>query len=235
MLRRCDLVLPVAVAWALFACGGEKHNTTIDAAAVDAAVTLSCDSYCTAIQANCTGDNAQYVGTDALLARTSCLNTCALFEIGTLSDTQSNTLGCRLHYAIQASDPAVAAIDCPRAGPAGDVVSSAPGFCSGGDACASFCALEIQACGSVQMPLPGEPRDARGNPLDQYVNMTNCVSSCSQLDKAHAYGPSAMGNSFACRLYQATQAVIDVMPHGVMSCADTGLPPSGRCVGTATP
>jgi hypothetical protein len=52
---------------------------------------------------------------------------------------------------------AAAAADCAYAGPAGNVLTAAvPAFCSGGNACASFCALEVQACGSVQMPLPGE-------------------------------------------------------------------------------
>ncbi len=219
-------------------CG--SNNPATDAAvpdtAVPDAVTLDCDSYCSTIQQNCSGANAQYGGADSAAALQSCKQTCASFSPGTsVNETSGNTLGCRIHYAVAASNPAQAPTDCIHAGPAGDVLtSSSMNFC--GDPCTSFCALEIKACGSLQMPLPGDPKDATNNSLFQYQNMADCVQACAGLDKTHAYSPSARGNSLACRLYQATQAVISVMPNGVMSCADTAsTPPTGRCAGTATP
>ncbi len=232
-MRSSFLIILAAVA----GCGG-NHPAT-DAAVPDAtpdAVALDCDSYCNAIQLNCTGANAQYGGTDSAAALQSCKQTCASFAPGTsVNETSGNTLGCRIHYALDASNPALAPADCIHAGPAGDVLTaSSMEFC--GDPCTSFCAVEIKACGSVQMPLPGNPRDATNNALFQYQNMANCVSACAGLDKTHPYSPAAMGDSLACRLYQATQAVISVMPDGVLYCADTAsFPPTGRCAGTATP
>jgi hypothetical protein len=99
----------------------------------------------------------------------------------------------------------------------------------------SFCAIEIRACGSLDEPLPGDPTDENNNSIYQYRNMTSCIASCHNLDKTHVYSASATGNSLACRLYQATQAVISVMPDGVTFCEDTATPPIGRCDGPAMP
>jgi hypothetical protein len=232
---RASFLIPLAT---LAGCGSNAQ--AVDAA-VDVqidAVTVDCDSYCTVIQANCTGPNAQYAGVDSTAAQTSCKQTCASFTKGTsVDETEGNTLACRLHYAIDASNPTAAPADCAYAGPAGDALTAqAPTFCSGGDHCTSFCAIEIKACGSLDEPIPGDPKDATNNSIYQYVNMANCNRLCKGLDTAHAYSLSATGNSLACRLYQATQAVISVMPDGVAFCADTAAtPPTGRCDGTAMP
>jgi len=220
----------------LAGCGGGNDNKTDAAVQIDA-VTPDCDSYCTVIQANCTGPNAQYAGVDSDAARQSCKQTCASFAAGaSVDETSGNTLGCRLHYALDASNPAAAPADCAYAGPAGDaIMAPSPAFCSGGDACTSFCAIEIKACGSRDQPLPGDPTDETNNSIYQYRNMGTCIASCQGFDKTHAYAPSARGNSLACRLYQATQAVISVMPDGVTFCRDTATPPIGRCDGPATP
>jgi hypothetical protein len=229
------------ITWAALAgCGGTDH--TVDAAIPFDAVALECDRYCTLIQASCTGPNAQYAGMDSATARQSCMQTCAVFAVGTsIDETSGNTLACRLHYAVEASDPIAAPTSCAQAGPVGAMMLSSPMVCSGDDACTTFCALEIEACGSLEAPLPGNPTDAFNNPLSKYRNMDNCMRLCSGLeghsglDKTHAYSPSAQGDSLACRLYQATQAVISVMPDGVMFCRDTAANPTGRCAGPATP
>jgi len=229
--------LPIILA-ALAGCGSNDHKA--DAAVQIDAVALDCDSYCTVIQANCTGSNAQFASMDSPAARQSCKQTCALFAAGTsVNEASGNTLGCRLHYAVDASNPTMAPAGCAHAGPVGDVMAPSPAVCSGGDACTTFCALEIKACGSLDAPLPGDPRDASNNSLYQYRNMADCMRLCSGpgsvLDKNHPYSPSARGDSLACRLYQATQAVISVMPDAVMSCADTAAAPTGRCTGPGTP
>jgi len=96
-----------------------------------------------------------------------CAKTCASFAVGTskVTDMTGNTLGCRINLAVAAST--MPAMHCPQAGPAGDLLTGT-GFCSGGDACVSFCTLEIMDCGSVKAPLPGNPKDASGTPLFQY-------------------------------------------------------------------
>jgi hypothetical protein len=219
----------------LAGCGDK--NPAIDAAVkIDAApdaapVSLDCPAYCTEIQANCTGANAQYPD------MAHCMATCASFTVGTskVTDTSGNTLGCRIYHG---GDPSMMApaTHCIHAGPGGDLITATPpAVCSGGDVCASFCALEIKACGSLDAPLPGNPRDANGNPLFQYLNMANCMTACAAFDKTHAYGTTAAGDSLACRLYHATNAAIAVTPNGVMHCSHTAANPTGPCAGAATP
>ena len=213
----------------LVGCGSGKQPA-VDAA-VDAPVTLDCQTYCTEIQANCTDANAQYPDMP------HCLATCASFTVGPskVTDTSGNTLGCRIYHAGALSMTAPET-HCVHAGPGGDLITAAsPAFCSGGDICASFCALEIKACGSLDTPLPENPKDDTNNPLFQYRNMANCMASCATFDKAHAYSTAAAGNSLACRLYHATSAAIAVIPNGAMDCSATADFPTGPCAGVATP
>lgn len=222
-------LLPVMIV--LAGCGG-GNNASIDAA-IDTPIdvptlALDCPTYCTQIQRNCTGPNAQYPDQD------QCTHACASFAVtGMVTDTAGNTLGCRINYAVAASTMATA--HCPHAGPAGDLITAAgPAFCSGGDACTSFCTLEILACGSQVAPLDGDPKDSTGNHIYQYVNQANCVSLCHGWDKTHAYSTMAMGNSLACRLSAAVTASISVDSAKVF-CAYTTDFPTGQCAGPASP
>lgn len=141
------------IAVALVGCSNDNHSTIDAMKPIDAAIPIdaapdasppTCSSYCSEIQANCTGDNAQYANSAA------CTAACASFSVGTSTDMSGNTLGCRIYHAGTPSVTAPAT-DCPHAGPAGDLIAPtppSPEFCSGGDICASFCALEVQACGS---------------------------------------------------------------------------------------
>lgn len=210
----------------LVGCGG-GGNPAIDAAPV----ALDCPTYCAEVQANCTGANAQYPD------MAHCMATCASFTVGTstVTDTSGNTLGCRIHYA-GAPSMTAPATDCVHAGPAGDLITATPpAFCSGGDVCASFCILEIKACGTLDAPLPGNPRQPDGNPIFQYRNMDDCMASCAAFDKTHEYGTTAVGDSLACRLFYATSAAISVTPDAIMYCPYTAPAPTGACAGTATP
>lgn len=212
---------------------GNGNKTSIDAA-IDATIDMAppavdCPTYCADIQRNCTGANAQYASMD------HCSATCASFAVGAskVTDSAGNTLGCRINYAVAAS--MMAATQCPRAGPAGDLITgAAPAFCSGGDVCMSFCTLEIMACGSLDAPLPGNPRDGTGNPLFQYRNLGDCMRLCPAWDKTHAYSPASIGDSLACRLSAATSAAISITS-GKIYCAYTADFPTGACAGTASP
>lgn len=219
------------VAALLIGCGDDAP-LAIDAA-VDTAVpvALDCSSYCAEIQANCTGTNAQYPD----LAH--CMATCGSFAVGTstVNDTSGNSLGCRIYHA-GAPAKMNAATHCVHAGPGGDAITaSAPSVCSGGDICTSFCALEIKACGSLDEPLPGDPRDSTNNHLFQYQNMAECLSLCADFDKKHDYSIAAAGDSLACRFYHATNAAIAVMPNAMTHCAHTAPAPTGPCAGAASP
>ena len=215
-------------------CGGGSGKPMVDAATDAPPVTLDCASYCTTVQQNCTGGNAQYADS------AHCMATCSSFGVGALTDTSGNTLGCRLHYAVGAAQKAATAADCAYAGPAGDLLTAAtPAFCSGGNPCLSFCALDIQACGAVKAPLPGNPRSPDGNPLFQYQDTNDCLRICPTYDRTHAYSagaspPPSTGNSLACRLRQATTAAISLQ-NAMDSCASTGMPPLDQCAGAPAP
>jgi hypothetical protein len=177
-MRRNLLLLLVLVG-----CGDSSNNNT------DATVAgLDCATYCNEIQMNCTGTNAQYADP------AHCMAACPSFPVGALGDTSGNTLGCRIYHggAPAVMDPV---LHCPHAGPGGDktsVVAPPAPFC--GDACTSFCTLEIKACGVTG--------DAGGN--GQYASMAACVSACAAFpNSTHLYGPTAKGDSLACRLYHA--------------------------------
>jgi hypothetical protein len=203
-------LLPLMLIFAA-ACGGDDDAT-------DAAVAkLDCPSYCSQIQANCTGANAQYAD-DA-----HCTGACNSFAAGTLGQMTGNTLGCRLYHS-GAPAKMDAATHCPHAGPGGDKIGGT-GTC--GDVCTSFCTMEIRACGMTG--------DAGGN--GQYTSMTDCMTKCAAFPNPTAlYSPTAKGDSLACRLYHATNASISGM--AATHCPHTG--PNGgaaqaTCMtGTAT-
>lgn len=226
---------------ALAGCGGSNPvaDAAIDAP-VDAAIdmmplALDCPTYCAQIEQHCAGTNLQYPAMEASSTVDPCLRACAAFEppTGKTTDTTGNTLGCRINHAAAAAT--MPALECPRAGPAGDAINPAPGFCSGGDACKSFCALEIMACGSVDVPLPNNPRDASNNVLYQYQNLKGCIETCqTDFDKQHSYSTTAVGDSLACRLSAAVTAAIS-LDKAKVSCAYTGPTPIEHCTGTASP
>lgn len=220
----------ILITIALLGCGGDDQPM-IDAPPDTPPVALDCPSYCAEIQANCTGANAQY--TDMA----HCLAACTSFPVGTstVNDTSGNTLGCRIYHA-GAPSMMAAATHCVHGGPGGDrIPATPPAFCSGGDVCASFCTLEIKACGSQDAPLPGDPRDGTNNPLFQYPNFDFCMTACASFDKTHDYTTTAAGDSLACRLRYAIAAAPAVDPDGIMYCSATAPNPKGPCAGTATP
>jgi len=212
------------------ACGG-GNKATADASAdapADAPIAVNCSTYCDAIQANCTGDSAQYAST------AQCMATCAQFTIGTstAADTTGNTLGCRVHYAVV--EPASAPDRCAHAGPGGDVLASAtPAACSDGNVCARFCALDLVACGSHEAPLPGDPQDSFG-PVWQYQNTRDCMLTCADYDHSPPYSSAAVGDSLACRLGQAIASLISPS-EAVAHCNASGMTARPPCTGSATP
>jgi hypothetical protein len=94
----------------------------------DAGDALTCDAYCDAIMANCTGNNQQYATRDA------CMGLCSTFPRGNLGDSSGNSLGCRLTMAKIATEIG----DCAAAGPGGNDTC--------GSNCASFCAGAMALC-----------------------------------------------------------------------------------------
>src|SRR5439155_3686266 len=117
-----------------------------------------------------------------------------------------NTLGCRLYHAQNAMLSSMPDVHCPHAGPGGAVISTAnpqPAVC--GDACTSFCTLEISICGSLDAPITSVPA--------QYQNMAACMTACggatTGFNKSKplvAGATNSSGDSLACRLYHVTNA-----------------------------
>ena len=229
--------------------GGRRQSSTVDATVPgdvppdsppDAPPALDCSTYCAEMSSNCTGANAQYADDQA------CLHSCEIFAVGTstVTDMSGNTLGCRIYHAGAASKLSPET-ECPRAGPGGDLMiardpASNPMYCSGGDFCTTFCTIEIAACGSLDVPLPGDSREpGTGASLAEFRNMTACINVCATYDNTHAYSPSATGNSLACRLSQAVTALISVTPGATTHCSSTSdnsnpLSPN-FCAGPPTP
>jgi hypothetical protein len=204
--------------FALVACGDSGTTTTIDA---PPAVTQDCATYCSEITTNCTAGNAQYA--DAA----HCMATCTSFPMGTAADKGpgQNTLGCRIYHA-GAPSMATPATHCPHAGPAGDLVTVATnGQC--GDACTSFCTLDIKVCGSTDAPVTGI--------TPAYQNVAACMSACTNFDKTVAYSStSTTGNNLACRLYHATNAATFAAAGNAATasthCGHTASPATGQCL-----
>ena len=144
----------------------------VDAGTVDAGTPATCAAYCASIQANCTGNSAQYGTVD------TCLGSCAGFMAGTIGAQAGNNLECRAYHAKAAQGDATT--HCPHAGPAGD------GVC--GANCDGFCAIQAAACtaGNVQFASI----DACKTACNGYTGATARYDS-----------NTTSGDSFKCRMY----------------------------------
>jgi hypothetical protein len=157
----------------------DGSNGTIDAAPL----TLDCDSYCAAIMETCTGDLAQYDNMQ------NCVDSCANFPTGALTDSSGNTLGCRVYYTEAARGDAQA--HCEHAGPGGG------GMC-GATICAGFCSIVVAEC----------PTQWPSNAL-----CTNATTGCPAVTSTPPYKAPSTGNTIQCRLYHATMAATDPGGH----------------------
>lgn len=208
-----------------------NNNPPADAAVTPDAPAAAPDvmKYCTSIMANCTGANAQYP------SMAQCVATAKGFPVGTSADMTMNTLGCRQYHAGTPSMTAPAT-HCIHAGPNGDQVNAA-GTC--GDACTSFCTLEIKFCGSLDAPLANIT-----DTTNAYQNLAACMTKCNTLNKTNLYvlngtPTSPTGDSLACRMYHLTNAALYTdmaMPNLVKThCTHTYGTAAAPCTGAASP
>lgn len=138
--------------------------------AVDAGPTPSCEAYCTAVMANCTGaKNAQYID------KARCLSMCARLVVGTLADTTTDTLGCRQVQALAAKDSPD--LSCPKAGATG-------GGACGASRCDAFCKLAAAQCptgapfaseGDCKAKCPEASFDPAAGEIDMMGKTLNCM------------------------------------------------------------
>jgi hypothetical protein len=143
-----------------------------------ASASLTCDAYCTAIMANCTGGNLQFEN------NAQCLAVCATYPEGTLADTVDNTLGCRLYHATAAATGA--ALHCPHAGPAGGGAT----FC--GTNCEGYCNIMLEVCDAEY--------------ADANECLTTCEGFTNFETTSYSYQSAQPGNTFECRLKHASNA-----------------------------
>lgn len=136
---------------------------------------LTCRNYCNAINANCVSANDVQYKSDL-----SCMSSCAAFAPGMLTDTATNTLGCRFAHALDAAESPDQ--NCSAAGPSGG------GVC--GTNCEAYCSLMFAICPSV------------------YEDQATCFSACGKMVGVNetAYHFGASGDNLQCRIYHATFA-----------------------------
>lgn len=195
-MRTLISILAVVGCFALAGCDDDNPATDAGAGS-DAAPVLNCANYCSKIMTNCTAGNTQYA------TMNHCLGSCAKMTLGAITDMTNNTVGCRSYHADNAvRQGQTPETHCPHAGPGGAAIAPTgplPSTC--GDACTSFCTLNIATCGSTEAPITGiTPR---------YQNVQACMTACGNFSKAKPYAVSPAtptGDSLACRLYHLTNA-----------------------------
>ncbi|MEZ4401134.1 MAG: DUF4331 family protein [Kofleriaceae bacterium] len=134
---------------AAIGCGGDDGATPTPDAAVDAppAGTL-CETYCANMDANCTGDNAQYLNT------ADCMSFCAEagWPDGAPGAMAGNSLECRVYHS---GAPAASngALHCPHAGPTGDGVCGTVDFRT--DAPTAYTRVDAMGMPAVSTALVG--------------------------------------------------------------------------------
>lgn len=133
---------------------------------------VSCTSYCTFLNMACTGGNAQIADPTC----TALCNALGAQNLGTLNDTASDTIGCRIYHSCAASMSATnAAVHCPHAG-----IWSAGDTC--GTQCDAFCQINFAVCTGQNAAFTG---------------MNECLSKCGMW--APGTSGATSGNSRACR------------------------------------
>ncbi len=158
--------------------GGTNNNTT--------GPDPTCESYCDLMEANCTGDNAQYEN------RAACISYCndvGGWDTGAAGETVGNTLGCREYHA---GDPASmdAALHCPHAGPTGGDVC--------GSWCDNYCTLALNNC-----------TDAN----ELYPNEADCMTACAGFE-TDGMPNDLEYDTVQCRIYHAgAPAASDAATH----------------------
>lgn len=154
----------------------------------------TCDNYCDAVLANCTGKLEQY------RTRGQCLEVCKRLPEGTPGDGNVNSVECRIRQARFAESEAF--LYCKSAGPLG------AGKC--GSNCESYCSLMVATC---------TPSSTAGNvELSYFDSAQTCLANCgamaddptgpTQYSSSATVEPSNLvGNNIYCRTYHVTAGI----------------------------
>lgn len=168
-----------------------------------------CDEYCNTMDANCTGNDAQYRD------REQCMTICHLLPEGTEGGSDDDSIACRLKYVQKTryANGSELSVYCEQAGPSGD------DKCGG--TCAAFCALMGEVC------------TAETAGVYHFASNADCLKTCNGLPPATVPYSSTNplvsdGNHALCRLFHVTSAAMaDADEHcehamGVTLCEATG-------------
>lgn len=160
--------------------GAGISNPTL---AYDVVSPADCERYCTTLEANCTGVEAQYS------SHATCVAACAAFPQGTIGEMSGNSLECRAYHADAAA--ADATTHCVHAGPGG------AGVCGGN--CEGFCEIVLASCTGA---------DEAYATLGDCTTACGAFTDTEKYDAS-----DMTGDSLACRLYHATVATTDPATH----------------------
>ena len=167
------------------------------------AQSLTCAAWCDLMSDHCSEE--------VLHDEAFCLDYCEhpdldVIDPGSLSDTTGNTLGCRIHHALQAAatNGATREAHCAAAAMTGG------GVC--GDYCEVYCDLALETCNPVNnAAYSGSPIFAPGG----VPSRAQCLAACSgypedvlegisQTDQLFGYGDTVQ-----CRIHHLQAAVVE--------------------------
>jgi hypothetical protein len=229
-------LMSIPGAW--IGCGGDDEAAPLDAggeasaegggeAGADAGtdgrddgapVTVSCATYCSQVTAHCLGDVFVTGGADAAskqyISRDGCMAACARMQLGTIDDTQGDTVGCRQYHSglPAAANPVT---HCPHAGIVGAAQCSAQA-----GRCATFCRLLVKICladsgtgvGVGEQPFPDEPA---------------CLTACANAPYTLSLSDNELllaGNNLNCRQYHLMAAYSNIdAGTAVLHCPHLGV------------
>jgi hypothetical protein len=144
--------------------GGAGTGSTTGGAGMGASAAV-CTTYCQAVQAACTGANAQYKD------MADCMKACSYLPAGTATDDTGNSVGCRTNHAAAAAKQTMAVkTECWAAGPLGY------GTC--GSECEAFCSMATGFCSAAG--------GFAGTPI--YKSYEDCQNACSQFGRVVDFG-----------------------------------------------
>ena len=176
--------------------GGAEGDTSTNDIAND---NPTCAAYCAVLFDNCSGENAQYASEE------ECNTMCAtyLLDPGTLTDTEGNTIGCRIYHATAAGT--LGTSHCAHAGLFGGGTHE-----TCGDICHVYCSLVENNCAE--------------NPIS---TSQNCMTQCAPLAISNNDGgkvPDTSGADLQCHIYHLGVAGLSPGVH----CAH-GEPGNSQC------
>jgi hypothetical protein len=148
-----------------------------------------CDEYCTAMDADCAGNDAQYRDRD------QCMKICHLLPEGTPGGADDDSVECRLKYVqkMRYANGSELSGYCQEAGPSGDAKC--------GSVCEAYCALMAEVCTA----------DVAG--VYHFASDADCMQTCAALPPATVpYSTTnplvSDGNHVLCRLFHVTSAAM---------------------------